>query len=100
MMSDLLCKDCKHSFQNWYERAVFADLRYTLRCRLSYKTEVIEKNYVVGHKMKKPEYELCSSARYSYLSKEKDVNCGEQGRFWEPKHKKGLFKLIAKPYHG
>lgn len=99
-MSDLLCKDCKHSFQLWHDRILFNSPRYTLRCRLSYQTEVIEKNYVTGHKMKKPEYELCSSARYSYLSKEKDVNCGEQARFWEPRHKTGLFKLIAKQHHG
>jgi len=50
--------------------------------------------------MKEPEYELCSSARYQYSSKERDVNCGEIGRFWEPKHKKGVSKLIAKTQHG
>ena len=97
-MNDLLCKDCKHSFRPWYEDLLRVNPKYSLRCRLSYKAEVIEKDYVVGHKIKAPEYELCSSARYKYSSPERDTNCSEQGRFWQPKHKRHLFKLIAKPH--
>ena len=97
--NDLLCKDCRHSFQTWSDRLLMTNPRHSLRCRLSYQTELVEKNWVTGHRVKPPEYELCSSARYQYLSKDKDVNCGEQARFWEPKHKTGLFKLIAKEHH-
>lgn len=97
--NQLLCKDCKHSFQTWYDRLSMANPSYTLRCRLSYKEEVVEKNWVVGHKVKPPEYERCSLARYKYSSPERDINCSEEGRFWEPKHKRDLFKLIAKEHH-
>lgn len=96
--NQLLCKDCKHSFQLWYDRLLMANPSYTLRCRLSYREEVIEKNWVTGHKVKPPEYELCSSARYKYVSEDKDVNCSEQARFWAPKHRRDLFKLIAKEH--
>jgi hypothetical protein len=37
-------------------------------------------------------------ARQTWSSKPE--NCGEQGQYWQPKHKQGLFKLIAKKEHG
>ena len=97
--NQLLCKDCKHSFQLWYDRLAMANPSYTLRCRLSYRQEVVEKNWVTGHRVKPPEYELCSSARYKYVTEDRDINCSEQGRFWAPKHRRDLFKLIAKDHH-
>ena len=97
--NDLLCKDCSHSFQLWSDRILMANPSYTLRCRLSYREEVVEKNWVTGHRVKAPEYELCVSARYRYVTEDLDVNCGEQARFWTPKHKTGLFKLISKDHH-
>lgn len=90
----LLCKDCKHSFQLWYDILFFVDKRYSLRCRKSYKTEMSESNPVTGPKIKSAHYETCSTARMNYVSKQYDTNCGEAGRWWQPKNKKDLFKLI------
>ena len=87
----VLCKDCKHSFTPWVDKFSLADPRYTMRCRLAYKEEEIDKNFVTGHEPKPAHYERCSMAR---LSLSRDNSCGEQGRFWQPKHKKDLFRLI------
>jgi|APCry1669188970_1035186.scaffolds.fasta_scaffold436875_1 hypothetical protein len=92
--NDLLCKDCKHSFIPWTDRFSLADVRYTMKCRLAYKPEDVDKNYVTGHKPKPAHYESCSLSRIS----SRGDGCGEQGRHWAPKHKNGLFKLIAKEH--
>ena len=92
MEQPVLCKDCKHSFIPWADKFSLADIRYTMRCRLAYKAEEIDKNYVTGHKPKPAHYESCSIARSS-ISKD-GIACGQQGQFWQPKHKRDLFRLI------
>lgn len=36
-------------------------------------------------------YDACFSQRFNG-----DDRCGKEGKFWEPKNKNGLFKLIKK----
>jgi hypothetical protein len=52
---------------------------------------------VTGPKHEEAYWERCSVARQNWASKPE--NCGDQAQYWQPKHKKGLFKLIAK-HHG
>ena len=93
--SNLLCKDCKHSFRKWSE-IIFTD-SLSLRCRLAFHPAEIKFDPVIGP-IKEAEYhDRCSSQRYESLVKHED-RCDAEGRFWEPKHKKGLFKLIAKDH--
>ena len=92
MNETLLCKDCKHSFRQWSEWWV--PQRVALRCRLAFVPKQTKVAPVTGPNVDPAHYETCAMSRNDWLSK-KD-NCGPQGRFWEPKHKKGLFKLIAK----
>lgn len=91
MEQPVLCKDCKHSFIHWTDMFSLYDKQYTMRCRLAYKQGVIDKNFVTGHKIKPAEYERCSLSR---ITNHKDTSCGENGKFWQPKHKRGLFTLI------
>jgi len=51
---------------------------------------------VTGPKHEEAYYERCSVARQTWASKPE--NCGEGAQYWQPKHKKGLFKLIAKSH--
>lgn len=87
----VLCKDCKHSFIPWADRFSLLETRYTMRCRLDYKEEEVDKNFVTGHKPKPAHYARCSMARLSLSSVD---TCGEQGKFWQPKDKRDLFRLI------
>jgi hypothetical protein len=90
MSERVLCKDCKHSFKplsDW----IFAD-SYSLRCKLAHVEEKIVDDPVTGPKKEPAYYERCTNARYEWL-RNKD-NCGPDGKFWQPKNKKGLFKLI------
>jgi hypothetical protein len=92
MEQSVLCKDCKHSFIPWFDKFSLTETRYTMRCRLAYKQETVDKNFVTGHKTKPAHYETCSMAR---LSVSKDgITCGQHGQFWQPKNKRDLFKLI------
>ena len=90
MSEQVLCKDCKHSFKHLSEWIYPESL--ALRCKLSFVEETIKDDPVTGPKKEPAYYERCSNARYEWLRK-KD-NCGPTGKFWQPKDKKGLFKLI------
>lgn len=83
--TDLLCKDCKHSFQLWYDRVFMNAKRHTLRCRLNYKTSESDNDVVMGPKIKPAKYELCSISRFN------SEPCGPQGKLWHPKNEKKMF---------
>ena len=89
----LLCKECKHSFKQWSE-LVFPD-SIALRCRLALHPAEIKFDPVTGPKREPEYYNRCSMERLRSSGEER---CGDKGMFWEPKHKKGLFKLIAKEH--
>lgn len=88
-MSELLCKDCKHSFRPlksfWYWGSGAEWL-----CRKAYKEAHIEPDPVRGPKQVPGEYQRCMTARGSWST----AVCGEEGRLWEPKSKKFLFLQI------
>jgi len=91
MDTELLCKDCKHSqYRGWQ----IGMAQYKYYCRLSYKeTSTIENNRVTGPKVVKPEMQMCATWRIGKGLINPD-RCGEEGRLWQPKHKKDLFKYI------
>jgi hypothetical protein len=97
-MSEYLCKDCKHSFRSVTDIFLLgfnSSLAY--KCKLMYKESAPEPNPVTGVKIKPAHYESCSIARMDYLSaSRKDSNCGPDAKWWQPKDKKQLFRLIAK----
>jgi hypothetical protein len=90
-MSDtLLCTDCKHSFRAWYDVVFLSPKRHSLRCRQSYKPDETEIDLVTGPKRTAAHYETCGMARLN------SGTCGKNGKLWQPKNKKDLFKLIKK----
>ena len=93
-MSDVLCKDCKHSFRKLSEFPQWGT-GYEWRCRLNYIENEIIENRVTGDTVQSPYYARCSTTRMDFLSKDrKEEVCGKEGKWWAPKDKKDLFKFI------
>lgn len=96
--SEYLCKDCKHSFLSLPEKLVTLNGRvnvtkYSYKCRKSYVEQSVEYDPVIGGEVIKPEYQKCVWAR------RKDSGCGPDANFWQPKHKKDLFKMLKKEHN-
>ena len=92
MIETLLCKDCKHSFRQWNDWWLPPSI--ALRCRLRHVEAKTTVDPVTGPKHEDAYWERCSVSRQSWASKPE--NCGDKALYWQPKHKTGLFKLIAK----
>ena len=91
--TELLCKDCKHSFRPWYD-CIFSDPNgYTYKCRKGLRPEKLEENLVVGNKHKAAHYESCSTMRRDFDA-ESTFRCGSNAKFWTPKRSTDLFKFI------
>jgi len=90
-MSELLCKDCKHSFRE-LSSFVYWGSGAEWRCRQAFVEEAVEHDPVTGPKTIPAHYLRCASARGSWS----DSVCGKQAKLWQPKNKKDLFKLIKK----
>jgi hypothetical protein len=83
--TDLLCKDCKHGFQLWYDRLFMTAKRHSLRCKMNYKSSESDENLVVGPKIISAHYQLCSISRF------RSGPCGPEGKLWHPKNEKKMF---------
>lgn len=88
-MSELLCKDCKHSFRSFGSFPLWGS-GTEWRCRKAFVAETTEHDPVTGPKKVAEHYQRCSSARGGWTS----AVCGEQAKLWEPKNKKDLFLWI------
>lgn len=95
--TELLCKDCKHSFRTLSSWMAHGSKSYAYSCRLAYIPAHTEPDPVSGSKKVPARYESCNIARMSRLTKDiKEDHCGPEGKLWQPKHKKHLFLLIKK----
>jgi hypothetical protein len=83
--TQLLCKDCKHSFQLWYDRLLMNNKRYTLKCKLNYKETELDEDVVMGPKKIPAKYESCTITRMN------SGPCKPEGKFWHPKDEKKMF---------
>lgn len=86
----VLCKDCKHSFRPLSKFLVFGFGKYSLDCRKNFVAEHIVDDPVSGPIKKKAYYEGCSITRIQ------ERNCGESGKWWEPKDQKKHFFTVIK----
>ena len=87
MAEQVRCLDCKH------RKVTLADFfassaRYRGVCLKAWVPEKIEFDPVLGEQVTKGYYESPGIARV------RDSSCGKEGRLWEPKNKKDLFKFI------
>ena len=90
-MEQVLCKDCKHSFKPWDE--FFMPASIALRCRIAFHPEEVKVDPVTGPATVKAHYDRCGLARsIAFLSEPE--KCGKEGKNWEPKNKRDLFKYI------
>lgn len=93
--TELLCKDCKHSFRTLSGILSHGfNSEYAYYCGKSFKPTHAEPNPVVGARSVKGKYDLCGVSRIGRPDRED--RCGEIGKWWEPKEKKHLFLLIKK----
>lgn len=87
MSSELLCKDCKHSFITFWSWLQYSG-KYRYYCRKSYEPAESKVDPVTGPYTTKPSYASCSIARIEHKT------CGPEAKLWEPKHKKHFFLAI------
>jgi hypothetical protein len=98
--TELLCKDCKHSFRTFSNWMAHGSASFAYSCRNSFHPERIELDPVVGPNKIPAKYDSCGIARMGRLSRDiKEDHCGPDAKFWQPKHKKDLFKLIKKEHN-
>ena len=88
-MSELLCKQCKHSFRTLGSLPIWGS-GAEYRCRKAFVPEKIEEDLIRGPQKVPAHYKRCMSARGSYS----DAECGPKGKLWEPKSKKFFFLAI------
>lgn len=95
MSSELLCKDCKHSFRTINSWLTLGSSHYAYSCRKNHVPAHQVSDPVIGMKKIPEKYEGCSISRMSRLTKDINENhCGPEGKLWEPKHKKFLFLAV------
>lgn len=96
-MSMYLCKDCKHS------RMLMIDKIFTLggrvgvidanyKCAKFPQEATIVENMVTGPQKVKPKLPYCEIVR-------RHGECGQNAKYWAPKNKKDLFKMLTKEDH-
>jgi len=91
IMDTVLCKDCKHSFRKVdILSLLFWSSGIDYKCRKAF-TEKSDTDLVMGGTTISTEYKRCSEFR---LDAPLLNYCGPAGTFWQPKHKKDLFKFI------
>lgn len=95
--SEYLCKDCKHSFMKLSDKIFTLGgkvgvTKYSYRCRKSFVEQEIKYDPVLGQEKIKPEYQSC------IWSRRKDSECGPDAKYWRPKRKKDLFKMLTKEH--
>lgn len=83
--TELLCKDCKHGFQLWYDRLIMATKKHNLKCKMNYKPLKSDEDLVVGPTIIPAHYQLCSITRL------RSELCGPEGTLWHPKNEKKMF---------
>ena len=93
----LLCKDCKFSKMSLANRiltfnGVVGAEGFMYRCTKTFKPDRNVIDPVVGPKRVKPELSYCETER-------KHGDCGPTAKYWTPKHKKDLFKMLTKEDH-
>jgi hypothetical protein len=91
------CKDCKHSTMHLSDkiftlggRIGVIDANY--KCTKFPEAKTVVEDIVLGSKKVKAKLPYCSIAR-------RHGDCGLDGKYWSPKHKKDLFKMLTKEHH-
>jgi hypothetical protein len=92
-MTEYICKECKHCFASDRLMYFINGGAHWLNCRKSFQGSHVKDDPVLGQVKVKPKYEFCSVFR---MGKSEEGRCGTDAYYWEPKHKKNLFKFMKK----
>jgi len=90
--ADMLCKDCVHAFVSWYDypNKLLTPGQQWYKCKRTSKQSVIDFNPVTGGTKMPADFKHCFSER-GYLG-----DCGKDAKYWSPKNKHDLFKLLKR----
>lgn len=85
------CKSCQHVRYDWKYFPFNLGNQTSWMCDKVRTKEEVETNPITGKQfVKPPERRMCVVARGEY------GDCGHEGKFWTPKHKRDIFKYIAR----
>lgn len=95
-MAQYLCKDCIHSHMDFMDKVFTLGGRVgtsstNYKCSKFPKKETIVNNLVTGPEKRKAELPFCEIVR-------NHGECGKNAKYWSPKHKKDLFKMLTKDH--
>ena len=92
MSDNLLCKDCKHAFIPWHDflSSKLTPGHHWYKCKKSGKKVEVDFNPVTGGRTLPADYKSC------YQERGYSGECGREGKYWSPKYKHDLFKLLKK----
>jgi hypothetical protein len=90
--NNLLCKDCIHAFVPWHDylSSKLTPGHHWYKCKKSGKKVEVDFNPVTGSKTLPADYKSC------YQERGYSGECGKEGKYWSPKHKYDLFKLLQR----
>ena len=93
-MTLYLCKDCKHSTMLLVDRiftlnGLVGVIDSNYKCSKFPQNETVVENMVTGPQKVKAKLPYCEVTR-------RHGECGLNGKHWQPKHKKDLFKMLTK----
>jgi hypothetical protein len=93
MSERVSCKECKYCKRDWFGTVPFMwGSPYFYKCTKSLKEEEVEWDPVTGKEIvTKKHYPSCPTMRSRF-----NDECGEEGKYWEPKYEKDLFKYIKR----
>jgi hypothetical protein len=95
MSEQVTCLSCKHrKLHSFLDHFASAERqRYIGYCEKVFMPAHEKFDPVIGNIKVEAKYETCGMARLDKLNKQTEL-CGPEGRWWEPKDKKDLFKFI------
>jgi len=89
---EMLCKNCVHAFVPWhdYPSTWLTPGQHWYKCKRSGKQVEVDFNPVTGGRTLPADYKSC------YAERGYSGECGPGAKYWSPKHKHDLFKLLTR----
>lgn len=89
---EMICKDCVHGYVKWDDLPnywLFGGVHW-MKCKRTGKLDDTAFNPVTGYTKKKLEY------KDAWQERNRQGGCGPSAKYWSPKNKNDLFKLLKR----
>jgi len=89
---EMICKDCIHGYVKWDDLPnywLFGGVHW-MKCKRTGKLDDTAFNPVTGYTKKKLEY------KDAWQERNRQGGCGPSAKYWSPKNKNDLFKLLKR----